>query len=54
MPATHAQINTIINACARRVGGHRLAAIIQTARQWQRLGLSAQAIAHLVGCVPVR
>ena len=52
--ATHAEINRIINACAPLVFEVRLAAIIQTARQWQRLGLSAQAIAHLVGCVPVR
>lgn len=52
--ATHAEINRIINACAPLVDEVCLAAIIQTARQWQRLGLSAQAIAHLVGCVPVR
>lgn len=51
--ATHADINRIVNACAPRVDERRLAAIIQTARQWQRLGLDARAIAHLVGCVPV-
>lgn len=52
--ATHAEINRIVNACAPFVDEVRLAAIIQTARQWQRLGLDARAIAHLVGCVPVQ
>lgn len=52
--ATHEQINKIINDCAKHVCGDRLVAIATTARQWQRMGLSAQVIAHLVGCVPVR
>lgn len=54
MQATHAEINRIINACASRVGAKRLVAISQTARQWQAMGMSAQAIANLVGYVPVR
>lgn len=52
MAATHHDINRIINACASKVDGSRLDSISQTARQFQMLGLSAQAIAHLVGCVP--
>ena len=52
--ATHAEINAIINSIAPKVTAVRLAAISKTARQWQRLGLSAQAIRSLVGCVPVR
>lgn len=52
MPATHAQINRIVNAFASKVDDSRLASISHTARQFQMLGLSAKAIAHLVGCVP--
>lgn len=53
-PASHAEINAIVNSIAPKMTAVRLAAISQTARQWQRLGLSSHAIRSLVGCVPVR
>ena len=53
--ATHEQINKIINRLAESgVRGRRLEALSNTARQWQRAGLDADAIAHLLPCVPVK
>lgn len=55
MMATHEQINKVINQLAwAGVSGRRLEVLSRTARQWQQAGLDAQAIAHLLPCVPVK